>query len=205
MELLEAILGRRSIRRFQDKEVADEQIGELLTAFKWAPSAGNRQPWEVIVVRDEEIQEELAEIALDQTWMTSAPVIFVVCVNEKRGRGHYGERGEELYAVHTTGAAIQNLLLRAEDMGLATCWVGAFDEEQASTTLECGDWVRPVAMIPVGYPAERKEPPARSDITDFTYTEKFGKYEKGEWKGLKKYAGKARRKTKKLLDSLRKY
>lgn len=205
MELLEAILRRRSVREFQDKDVGNEEIGEILTAFKWAPSAGNRQPWEIIVVRDDEIQEELAEIALDQTWMTNAPVIIVVCINEKRVKDSYGDRGVDLYAIQSSAAATQNMLLRAEDLGLATCWVGAFDEEQASAALECEDWIRPVIMVPLGYPVGREEPPSRSDITDFSYIDKFGEYERGQWKGLKKQARKAKKKAKKLISSLRKY
>ncbi|MFP4116195.1 MAG: nitroreductase family protein [Candidatus Aenigmatarchaeota archaeon] len=205
MDVLEAILRRRSIRKFKDKEIGDEEIGELLRSVKWAPSAGNRQPWEVVAVKDEELKEELAEIALEQYWMTDAPVILVICVDKKRAEHVYGERGRELYGIQAAAAATQNILLRATEMGLGTSWVGAFDEGQASAALNCDDNIRPVAMVPVGYPDEQPEPPGRHDVTSFVHLNKFGKKDIGEWKGLVKHAKKAKRKTKKLLSSLKKY
>ncbi|MFB6215345.1 MAG: nitroreductase family protein [Candidatus Aenigmatarchaeota archaeon] len=205
MEVLEAIMNRRSVRSFEDRRVDDETVGKLLTACKWAPSAGNRQPWEVIVVREDESIEKLAELAMDQHWMTQAPVVLVMCINEEMAEATYGERGRELYAIQSTAAAVQNMLIRATDLGLGTCWVGSFRDDELSEFLECEDYIRPVAMIPVGYPEENPEPPRRDDITGFSYVEKFGRKYEDEWSGFKEFAKKTREKTRELIDSLRKY
>lgn len=204
MELLEAIVRRRSIRRFKDKEISEGMIGDLLTAFKWAPSAGNRQPWMIIVVKDEDLKEELAEIALEQMWIAKAPVIMAVFINEKKARATYGGRGKDLYAIQGTSAAIQNMLLRATDLGLGSCWVGAFEEDQVRTTLDCEDWLRPIALIPVGYPAEERKAPGREDINEFVRLNRWGKrLIIDEWEGLDKSCKEAKRKARKFLHSFR--
>lgn len=197
MELMEAIMKRRSIRKFTDERVKEDDIGQIISACKWAPSAGNRQPWEVIVVKDEELKEELADAAMGQKWMIYAPVILVVCINKKMAEGAYGERGIELYAIQSTAAAIQNMLLRATDIGLATCWVGAFDEESVAALLECKDWIRPVALIPVGHTKKDPRPPERYDIADFSYTDKYDRDYEGKFEGLAKKFKKLKRKAKK--------
>lgn len=191
------------MRKFKDREVTNEEVGELLRAMKWAPSAGNKQPWEVVVVRDDDIQEELAEIALEQYWIEGAPVIMVVCVDEEKAEHTYGGRGRELYGVQATAAAIENMLLRATEMGLGTSWVGAFNEGEASVALDCSDHIRPVAIIPVGYPDEQVQPPSRYEVTSFAHLNKFGEKETGQWGGLKKHARKAKRSTKKFYDSIK--
>lgn len=196
MELMEAIMRRRSIRKFTDEEVSDKDIGEMLMACKWAPSAGNKQPWEVIVVRDEEIKEELVDAAMGQKWIKYASAVLVVCINKKIAKGAYGDRGVELYAVQSTAAAIQNMLLRATELDLGTCWVGAFDEGSVAGLLGCEDWIRPVALIPVGHPKRKPTPPDRYDIADFTYENQFGEDYKGKFEGITKKWRKLRRKLK---------
>lgn len=205
MEVLEAILKRRSIRKFEDRKVENEKIGKLLTACKWAPSAGNRQPWEVIVVKEEETLEELSEIAMGQYWMTGSPVVLVMCINERMAKATYGERGKKLYAIQSTAAAMENMMLRAVDIGLGSCWIGSFDEDSASDLLKCEEHIRPVALIPIGYPAEEPQPPRRDGITSFSYIETFGNKFEDEWRGIKEHAEKAKKKTKELLRSLKKY
>ncbi len=206
MDVLEAILRRRSIRKFKDKELKKEEVGELLKAARWAPSAGNKQPWEIIVVRDKEKQEELAEIALEQYWMEEAPIILVVCLNKEIAKGKYGDRGTELYGIQATGAAIQNILLRATELGLGACWVGAFDEDQAKVALKCTgeDDIIPVAMIPIGYPEDLPEAPPRRRVNSFTHVDGYREKDLRDWKGLRKYMKEARRETKKFLRSLEK-
>jgi nitroreductase len=174
MNVEEAIKTRRSVRNFLSKPVPDELIGELLEACRWAPSAGNRQPWEVIVIKDKKIIKELAETAaLKQMWMTTAPIALVMCINEQIARATYGSRGIELYAIQSTAAAIQNILLRAHSLGLGSCWVGAFYESEAKKILNCPNHIRPVAILPIGWPAESPAPPERHDVTDFSHLNKF--------------------------------
>jgi nitroreductase len=89
----------------------------------------------------------------------------VVCVNYER-IAHYGKRGRELYVFHDTGASIQNMLLAAHDMGLGAVWVGAFDEDPVSKTLNLPEHVRPVAIIPVGHPAQQPKMRSRRELSD---------------------------------------
>jgi nitroreductase len=212
MNVRDAIRGRRSIRRFQDKPVPRELIGEMLDACKWAPSSGNKQPWEVIVVEDEEKKEELVEAAMGQKFVGWAPVVLVVCRNTKLSE-HYGERGRDLYSIQDTAIAAQNMMLRAHSLGLGTCWVGAFDEERVSDAVNLPEDVIPVSVMPVGWPDESPRPPLRHEITDFSYLNEYGRPMeekwKNDWRGLEKECKEKKRKMKKVgkkfLESLKKF
>ncbi len=155
MELMDVVKGRRSIRRYADKMVEDWKIKELLEAARWAPSAGNTQTWRFYVVKNEKMKKELSFAALNQKHVADAPVLIVVGFDIDGMYSYYGERGVHLYGIQDTAAAIQNLLLRAYDLGLGTCWVGAFNESEVSEILKLPNNIRPVAIITVGYPAER--------------------------------------------------
>ena len=96
MDVFKAIKGRRSVRAFTDEPVSEEEINQLLDAARWAPSAGNIQPWEFIVVRDAKVKRGLVEAALNQTFIEEAPVVLVVCANPTRSSRRYGSRGISL-------------------------------------------------------------------------------------------------------------
>jgi len=171
--VFEAIRNRRSIRAYTGKDVSEEEVKKLIYAARWAPSAGNIQPWEFIIIRNAEIKRRLSVAALDQTFIEEAPVVIVVCANQTRSAWGYGRRGATLYCLQDTAAAIQNLLLAAYAMGLGTCWIGAFQEEEARQVLNLPMGVRPVAIIPVGYPAEKPMAPSRRPISEFVHYESF--------------------------------
>jgi len=173
MDVLKAIRGRRSIRTFKSDDVSPETVEKLLDAASWAPSAGNIQPWEFIVVRKPEIKRRLVEVALDQTFIEEAPVVLVVCANENRSSQGYGIRGKTLYCIQDTAAAIQNLHLIAYSLGLGTCWIGSFREEKAREILKIPQGIRPIAIIPVGYPAETPPPRNRRPISQIVHYETF--------------------------------
>jgi nitroreductase len=173
MDVLEAIKGRRSIRAFKNQDVPAEIVEKLIDAARWAPSAGNIQPWEFIIVRKPEIKRRLVEAALDQTFIEEAPVVIVVCADENRSSQGYGERGKILYCIQDTAAATQNIHLAAYSLGLGTCWVGAFREEEAREILKIPQGVRPMAIIPVGYPAEAPSPRSRRSISRIVHYETF--------------------------------
>ena len=153
MELSEAIKGRRSVRAFKPQDVPGEAVEKLIDAARHAPSAGNIQPWEFVIAKKQDIKKKLAQAA-HETFVEKAPVVIVVCANEKRSLLGYGKRGETLYCIQDTAAAIQNILLTAYSLGLGACWVGAFNEKVAKKILRAPNRIRPVAMIPVGYPNE---------------------------------------------------
>ncbi|MFX0168742.1 MAG: nitroreductase family protein [Candidatus Hodarchaeota archaeon] len=152
MEAIEAISTRRSIRNFTDLELTDEQIHDLLKIMVAAPSAGNKQPWRIYVVRDTKVKRKLAIGAGDQEFINEAPVVFVVCRVPEESGIRYGNRGRNFYSIQDTAAMTQNLLIAAHAMGLGACWVGAFNDSAVVAAIECPQGILPVAIIPVGYP-----------------------------------------------------
>jgi nitroreductase len=153
MELSEAIKGRRSIRAFKQQDVPEETVEKLIDAARHAPSAGNMQPWEFVIAKKPDTKKKLAQAA-NQTFVEEAPVVIVVCANENRSSMGYGYRGKTLYCIQDTAAATQNILLTAYSLGLGACWIGAFNEDEAKRALNAPEGIRPVAIIPVGYPDE---------------------------------------------------
>ncbi len=155
MDLFEAIEARRSIRRFDPAaEVSAETVERLLKAAIMAPNGGNRQPWHFYVVRDAKLREGLTAAALGQGYISQAPVAIVVCADADKSGERYGQRGRELYCIQDTAAAVENILLAAVALGLGSCWMGAFDEGEAARVLGLPANHRPVAILPIGKPAE---------------------------------------------------
>jgi nitroreductase len=167
-DIIDAIKERRSIRRFESTPVPDATIGRLLESAHLAPSAGNLEPWKFIVVKNDTLINRLADAAHGQDFLREAPVCIVVCADPDRSAARYGRRGLELYCLQDTAAAIQNLLLTATAYGLGTCWVGAFEEDHVKTALNLAPGLRPIAIIPVGFPAETGEESPHRSIDEIT-------------------------------------
>jgi len=148
-------LKRFSCRSFASEALSDEQISFLLKAAVRAPSAGNIQPWRFFVVRNSRTRSLLAKASFGQDFVYMAPLSIVVCAVARESAEGYGERGETLYCYQDTAAAVENILLAATDLGLGSCWVGAFEEEMVSAVLELPSELRPVAVIPIGYPSKK--------------------------------------------------
>lgn len=165
MDIFEAIETRRSVRQFKsDRDITDEEIEKILHAAVMAPSAGNLQCWHFVVVRDQFLRSQLAKEAGRQLFIEQAPVIVVVCADLEKSQHTYGDRGHSTYALQNTAAATENMLLAARALDLGACWVGSFDEAKASEILVLPKGMRPVAMIPIGVPAEptKRIPPRRN-------------------------------------------
>jgi len=173
LDVLDAVKGRRSIRAFTDQPVSEDEVNALIDAACHAPSAGNIQPWEFIIVRSAQVKREIAVAALNQKFIEDAPVVIVVCADMARSSRGYGSRGATLYCIQDTAAATQNILLTAHAMGLGTCWVGAFREEGVKKALGIPDNVRPVAIIPVGHSTVKPVRPPRRPLSDVVHYEKF--------------------------------
>lgn len=168
MEFADVIAARRSVRHFDTKrDVPEADIKALLEAAVVAPTAGNIQPWRFTVVRSLAAREQLAA-ALRQRWATAAPVIIVVSLDPRPCAARYGDRGEQLYGIQDTAAAVENILLAAVDRGLASCWIGAFDEIAVRDALGITAPVTPVAVLPVGYSAEFAGRPTRRPLGEVT-------------------------------------
>ena len=168
MEFTDVISARRSVRHLSARlAVNDEDVHALLEAAVAAPSAGNIQPWRFFVVRSPEARERLAA-SLSQRWAAAAPVVIVVAVDPRPCSARYGDRGEHLYAIQDTAAAAQNILLAAVDRGLASCWIGAFDQQRVAEAIGAVEPVTPVAVLPIGYSAESGGRPQRRPLDEVT-------------------------------------
>ena len=148
-ECLSQIRGRRSIRKFLSEQIDEEDIKDIVKVGFSAPSGGNRQPWRVVIVKDQNIKDQLSDAA-GQSFMAKAPVIFVVCAVPEESAERYQERGRTLYVLQDTAALTLNILHAAHMLGYGSCWIGAFNEEEVSRILNVPPDMRPVAMIPVG-------------------------------------------------------
>lgn len=153
MEILDAVRGRRSIRRFRRTPIPAQFLRTLEDSLLEAPSAGNLQSRKFHFVHRDEIRRRLVEAAYGQDFIAEAPLAVVCCADLSIER-QYGERGRSLYCLQDVAASVQNLMLVAYSLGLGTVWVGAFDETKVSRILNLPDTLRPVAIVPVGYPDE---------------------------------------------------
>jgi len=156
VDVVACIEGRTSTRDFLPDPVDDDLVDEALRLANLAPSAGNLQSRDFIVVRNQHTKRLLAEAALNQEFIAEAPVVVVLCANLERV-AHYGERGRSLYCLQDVAAAAENMMLFLHSRGLGSVWVGAFDESRVSEVLSLPRHVRPVTIVPVGYPANRQQ------------------------------------------------
>ena len=154
---------RAMIRAYKSDPVPEEKIQRLLKYAVRAPSAGNLQPWEFIVVKSPETRAKLAKAAFDQTSAASAPVIIVTCADIQRAGSQYGTRGA-FYSLVDTAFASLLILLGAVEQGLGACFVGSYNPEEVVKIFALPDHVRPVGLITVGYPAEQPRKPGTAKI-----------------------------------------
>jgi nitroreductase len=165
MDVYEAIALRKSVRAFQDKDVPEDVLLRLLNAARLAPSAGNRQEWRFVVVRDPATRRKLAAAARNQTFVGEAPVVLACCAETD---GHRMTCGQLCYPIDVA-IAMDHLSLCAVAEGLGTCWIGAFHEQQVKETLGIPEEVRVVGLMPLGYPrdpgpAEKKRLPLEAIV-----------------------------------------
>jgi len=154
MDFFETVDKRRSTRAFQAKEVDVQTIKRILDTVNLAPSAGNLQAYRISVVKSKKAREELMFACLEQEFVAQAPVVFVFSADKKQSELKYELRGYELYAVQDATIAAVYCQLAATALGLSSAWVGAFDPLEVSRLINAEPEEVPVAVIPVGYPAE---------------------------------------------------
>lgn len=203
MDVFEAITTRPSITRYKNEGVERENLARILEAARWAPSAGNMQSWEFVIVTDLDKLEKLSEYAHNQSHVRDAPAAIVILSDLDKAERQYGERGRELFAIQETAAAMQNMLLEAYNQDLGAAWVGAFEEERVRDLLSIPDRLRPVAIVTLGYPDERPEQPSKYKVSSMTYMNAYGNkvhpiYDKIVWRGLQHYGKKLKQKWKRM-------
>jgi nitroreductase len=173
-ECIKKIETRQSIRRFTGEPLHESEILEIIKIGTRAPSAGNKQPWRIVLVTREKTKEQLVAAAYGQTFITAAAAIFVVCAVPYESAERYGERGSTLYVLQDTAALAENILLAAHIKGYGACWVGAFDEIEVRKILNVPKEMRPVVLIPIGKTAGNlPNPRTRKQVSDILIQESF--------------------------------
>ena len=162
MDLDKCIKERYSCRKFKSKKPDYRDIIEAIEAASKAPYAGNIPTVKFILVSDKEKIQELAE-ASTQPFVGTVHYIVAFCSDPNQCIRSYGERGEK-YCEQESGAAIENFLLKITELKLATCWVGAFAEEQVKKILRLPDNINPIALFPIGYSMEKGKQRTKPDI-----------------------------------------
>jgi nitroreductase len=149
LNIQEVIEKRRSIRKFKPQAITEEHLQILKIAIQLAPSASNMQPYKFIIVTDEELKKNLVKAGSLQEFLSKAAVIFV----------GIGDPSREKWFKVDIGIAMEHLALQATELGLGSCWIGAFDEEQVKAVLKISQNLRVVALMPIGIAGQ--DPPAR--------------------------------------------
>lgn len=168
-DILELIKERRNVKSFITKFVSWETISKVLDAGRYAPSCGNIQNWKFIVVMKPEGKQMLAELSHEQYEIAQAAVLIVVCGEPEKAERYYGERGRNLYSIQNCAAAVQNMLLEAQSLGLSTRWVGAFDEGGVKESLGIPSEVSPQAIVALGYAKEIPSKPPKYPLETLVY------------------------------------
>jgi nitroreductase len=169
MDVLTAINRRRSVRAYKPAEVEEEKLRKILEAARLSPSASNRQDWKFIVVRNMEARKKLAKAAFGQSFIGEAPVVIAACGTEPKA---IMACGQPAYTVDVS-IACAFMILQAYELGLGTCWIGAFKEDEVKKILKIPEPIRVVAVIPLGYPDEDPSQRSRKDLDEIICFEKF--------------------------------
>ncbi len=169
MSFLDLARKRISVRGYKEIPVTPVELSAILEAGQAAPSACNNQPWHFIIVRDPDVKQALGA-AYPREWFWRAPVLIVVCVEPakawKRGDG-------KSYADVDGAIAMDHMTLCAADLGLGTCWIGAFDAAKVRAALNLPDGIEPLAMTPVGHPADAGRPKKRKELNEIVRYERW--------------------------------
>jgi nitroreductase len=174
MEFEDLVRARCMVRAFRPDPVPDDLIDKMLRSAVRAPSAGNLQAWEFVVVREPETKRRLAEAAVRQMFVAEAPVVIVTCRNMERNAEKYGGRGRHFYNLIDASFASLMILLAAHNEGLGACFVGAYLDNEVSRILGLPDHIRPLGVIPIGWPAEAPTVTERMPLAEVVHSERFG-------------------------------
>lgn len=167
MDILNLLKSRRSIRVYQDRPIPNDLLLQILEAGRWAPTGANLQPWHFIVVTDPETRRRIGEVTrflfIKSSHVEKAPVVIVLGFNTRKGK--YGR-----YDVTLAGG---NMMTMATNLGLGTCWIGAFDERKVKEILEIPDNIEVIALLTLGYPDEKTEIPPRVELEKIVHWESW--------------------------------
>jgi len=169
MDVFTAISQRSSIRSYKTTDVQEDKLKKVLEAARLSPSASNRQDWKFIIVRNKETKKKLAKAAFGQSFIGEAPIVIVACGTEPKT---FMACGQPAYTVDVS-IACAFMILQAYELGLGTCWIGAFDEDEVKKILNIPKEVRVVAMTPLGYPNQPPSQKFRKSLDQIVCFEKY--------------------------------
>lgn len=163
MHFLELVQKRYSVRQYKPDPVEDAKLAQVLEAARLAPTAANRQPFQIIVVHTQGRQAELQRV-YSREWFTQAPLVLCVCIQAEQGwvRGYDGKN----YALVDAAIVMDHMVLAATELGLGTCWIAAFDPAAARSVLGLPPGIEPVLMTPLGYPDIPPHPKERKPLSE---------------------------------------
>lgn len=169
MDVFNAISQRSSVRAYKASDVEEDKLKKVLEAARLSPSASNRQDWKFIVVKSKETKKKLARAAFGQSFIGEAPVVIVACGTETKTLMACGQ------PTHTVDVSIACafMILQAYELGLGTCWIGAFNEGETKKILNIPEHVRVVAVIPLGYPNQPTSKKIRKNLDQIVCLEKY--------------------------------
>lgn len=179
--MIESIENRRSIRKYLDKPIEDEKIIQLIESGRLAPSGSNTQPWHFVIVKSEWTRQKLAEVSHNQKWMLAAPIL-IVCVADIRVRisdeihltlDEQSPQEEVKQIIRDTSIAMEHILLEASNLGLGTCWVAWFTQEEIRPILNIPSDKYVVGIITVGYADEEPKARPRKKIEEIIHYENW--------------------------------
>ena len=170
MSFLELAKRRCSVRSFLDRPVEEDTLLSILEAGRWAPSACNNQPWIFVVIREKSAREQLGAV-YNREWFIRAPVILAVCCdrNSSWRRSDGKDYGDVDIAI-----AVDHMTLAATELGVGTCWIGAFNAVEARKALLLPETIDPIIFTPIGYPAPDKPRKSRKSLDETVHWEFFG-------------------------------
>ena len=164
MQVLDVIRARRSVRRYKQDPIPEEVFSRVMEAARLAPSGKNLQPWKFIIVKDQGLKDRLAEASRRQLFIAKAPVIIVACGYPDRSYQHQGNYMTS-WSIDVT-CALDHLMLQAQEDGLGTCWIGAFEEKDVKRLLNVPEDVRVLALTPLGCPDEQPRDRGRKSLEE---------------------------------------
>lgn len=169
MEYSELIKKRYSVRGYTSDPIEDEKLNAILEAARIAPTAANRQPFQIIVLHTEGRQEELRRM-YDRDWFVAAPLILIVCGEQSKAWVRHDKAN---YGVVDAAIVMDHMILEATNQGLGTCWIGAFDARVSREILGLPEDVDPIVMTPLGYPNAEPRETDRKPLSELVRYEKW--------------------------------
>jgi nitroreductase len=170
MDVFTAISQRSSVRAYKGTDVEEDKLRKILEAARLSPSASNRQEWKFIVVKNKETRKKLAKACFGQSFIAEAPVVIVGCATESNS---IMACGQPTYTVDVS-IACSFMILQAYELGLGTCWIGAFKEDEVKRILKIPEFFRVVALTPLGYPNHPPSQKSRKGFEQIVCFEEYG-------------------------------